>query len=234
VIASRDRFRELALALLMVEAFLLRGTVLFISLLIPLWISAPVSEARAVEAAPSEASSMVKRLDRLIAREPLAEGTVGMLVVRASDGATVYSRGADRAMIPASNQKILTSVATLSRFGPSHRFTTRIWSNAEPDTNGLVGQLLVEGGGDPVMNSEDWWRLAADLRRAGLRGVRGNLWVDDSRFDPPGWHPSWGRISARAYHAPVGALTANYGTFFVSIWPRTTEGASEPCKDGEP
>jgi D-alanyl-D-alanine carboxypeptidase/D-alanyl-D-alanine-endopeptidase (penicillin-binding protein 4) len=218
------------LALLVVEALILRGTVLLISLLIPLWISAPVSEARAVEAASSNASSnassMAKRLDRLIARKPLAKGSVGMLVVRASDGATVYSRGADRPLIPASNQKILTAVASLSRFGPSHRFATRIWSNAAPDTNGLVDQLLVEGGGDPAMNSEDWWRLAADLRREGLRGVRGNLWVDDSRFEAPGWHPSWGRISARAYHAPVGALTANYGTFFVSIWPGTTEGAS--------
>ena len=208
----------------------MRGTVLFISLLIPLWIWGPVSDARAVEVAPSEgssnASSMAKRLDRLIARKPLATASVGMLVVRASDGATVYSRGADRPMIPASNQKILTSIASLSRFGPSHRFATRIWSNAVPDTDGLVDQLLVEGGGDPAMNSEDWWRLAADLRSEGLRGVRGNLWVDDSRFEAPGWHSSWGRISARAYHAPVGALTANYGTFFVSIWPRTTEGAS--------
>ena len=221
----------------------MRGFVLLVSLLIPLWISAPCSEARAADPASpltdpaspltdraspltDRASPMTKRLDRLIGRAPLAKGAVGMLVVRASDGATLYARGADRQMIPASNQKILTAVASLSRFGPSHRFATRIWADVTPDAEGLVDQLLVEGGGDPAMNSEDWWRLAADLRREGLRGVRGNLWVDDSRFEAPGWHPSWGRISARAYHAPVGALTANYGTFFVSIWPRANEGAS--------
>ena len=76
------------------------------------------------------------------------------------------------------------------------------------------------------MNSEDWWRLAADLRREGLRLVSGDLRVDDSLFDPPGWHPSWGRISARAYHAPVGALTANYGAFNVSVWPNRQPGVS--------
>ena len=42
------------------------------------------------------------------------------------------------------------------------------------------------------MNSEDWWRLAADLRRAGLRGVEGDLRVDDTSSSGPGWHPSWG------------------------------------------
>ncbi len=179
----------------------------------------------AAEGGPS-ASPLSKRLDRLVGQKPLAKAAVGMLVVRASDGEVVYSRGADRLLIPASNQKILTALATLSRFGPTHRFTTRIWARPAPGAEGRVEELLVEGGGDPAMNSEDWWRLAADLRREGLRLVAGDVRVDDSHFDAPGWHPSWGRISARAYHAPVGALTANYGAFNVSVWPNRQAGVS--------
>jgi D-alanyl-D-alanine carboxypeptidase/D-alanyl-D-alanine-endopeptidase (penicillin-binding protein 4) len=166
------------------------------------------------------------RLDDLLKQAPLMKASVGILVVRASDGSVLYAQGADRLMIPASNQKILTTLASLERFGPTHRFSTRVWASAPPDASGVVDELLVEGGGDPAMNSEDWWRLAADLRREGLRGVRGDLRIDDSRFEPPGWHPSWGRVSARAYHAPVGALTANYGSFFVSIWPEKRVGDS--------
>ena len=181
----------------------------------------PTKVARAAEAE----SALAERLDRLIARErPLARASVGMLVVRASDGEVVYARGADRMLVPASNQKILTALASLSRFGPSHHFTTRIWANARPDADGIVDSLLVEGGGDPATNSEDWWRLASNLRHEGLRGVRGDLRVDDSHFDGPGWHPSWGRISARAYHAPVGALTANYGGFRVAVGPAKNVG----------
>lgn len=174
----------------------------------------------------AQTSGLSQRLDAILARKPLAGAGVGIHVVRARDGKPIYSRGADQLLVPASNQKILTALAALQRFGPSHRFSTRIWSPRGPDGDGRVPALIVEGGGDPVMNSEDWWRLAADLRREGLRGIEGDLRVDDSLFDGPGWHPSWGRVSARAYHAPIGALTANYGAFFVSVWPQTEVGST--------
>lgn len=165
-----------------------------------------------------------QQIERLLARGPLAKADVGILVERAGDRRTLYSRGADRLLIPASNQKVLTALAALNRFGPTHRFATRVWSPTPLTSEGVVPELVVEGGGDPAMNSEDWWRLAADLRKTGLRGVAGSIRVDDDLFDGPGWHPSWGRISARAYHAPVGALTANYGHFNVLITPRAKAG----------
>ena len=69
----------------------------------------------------------------------------------------------------------------------------------------------MRGGGDPALTSEDLWRLAADVRRAGVRRVREGLLLDDGAFDRERWHPSWGAVSARAYHAPISALTVNYG-----------------------
>ncbi len=180
----------------------------------------------AAPAAANAAADLDKRIQRVLSRKVLKTASVGIHVERARDGQVVYSRGADALLIPASNQKILTALATLERFGPTHRFSTRIWAPAPLSVEGIVEELIVEGGGDPAMNSEDWWRLAADLRREGLRGVRGDVRVDDTHFDGPGWHPSWGRPSSRAYHAAVGALTANYGTFFVSIWPQKDVGSS--------
>jgi len=200
----------------------LRGSVLGRSSLISLLGCVPLVVALC--SAGGAAEPLAKELDRHRGRGPLAKATVGILVVRASDGATLYAHGADRLMTPASNQKILTALASLSRFGPTHRFVTRVWAPAVPGIDGVVDELVVEGAGDPVLNSEDWWRVAAALKRDGLRGVRGDLRVDDTHFEPAGWHPSWGRPSARAYHAPVGALTANYGTFLTSIWPRGKVG----------
>lgn len=171
-------------------------------------------------------ASLAERLDAVLAEDLLARASVGVLVERARDGEVLYARGADQLFIPASNQKILTAIASLSRFGPAHRFTTRIWAPEPIDGEGEVGELVVEGGGDPVLRSEDWWRVAADLRTAGLRGVRGDVRIEDALFEGPAWHPSWGDVTARAYHAPIGALTANLGVFAVSVWPRAEPGSA--------
>lgn len=179
-----------------------------------------------IAARGAAAEPLADRIDALVSKGALAQAKVGVLVERASDGATLYARGADQLFIPASNQKILTVLASLVRFGPTHRFTTRTWAPQPIDGDGAVAELLVEGGGDPALGSEDWWRLAADLRREGLRHVAGNVRIDDSLFAGPSWHPSWGALSARAYHAPVGALSANYGAFVVSVWPRDTTGSA--------
>jgi D-alanyl-D-alanine carboxypeptidase/D-alanyl-D-alanine-endopeptidase (penicillin-binding protein 4) len=149
----------------------------------------------------------------------LRGAAVGALVVEADDGRILFERGADRPLTPASNLKILTAAAALSTFGPSYRFTTRVYADAPPGADGSVGILAVRGGGDPALTSEEWWRLAADLYRGGLRRVRGDLVLDDTYFDDQRWNPAWDGVSARAFHAPVGALSANYGSFAVAVPP---------------
>jgi D-alanyl-D-alanine carboxypeptidase/D-alanyl-D-alanine-endopeptidase (penicillin-binding protein 4) len=173
----------------------------------------------------SAAQTLASRLDAALEVRALRGAGIGALVV-GEDGEVLYARSPDRALIPASNQKILTALAALDALGPTHRFTTEVLTDAAPDTQGAVGTLYLRGGGDPALTSEDFWRLAADLRRAGLRAVREGIVVDDSLFDAKRWHPSWGRTGSRAYHAPVGALTVNYGAFAVTVEPNGSVGSS--------
>ncbi|UCE87764.1 MAG: D-alanyl-D-alanine carboxypeptidase/D-alanyl-D-alanine-endopeptidase, partial [Deltaproteobacteria bacterium] len=190
------------------RAYLLVGMACWASLSIPHAAAAPLSEA----------------LDGALRAPALRGARVGALVVRRDDGAVLYAQAPDRELVPASNAKVLTALAALDAFGPSHRFTTTIYADAALDAEGSVGSLYVRGGGDPVLNSEDWWRLAADLRRIGLRRVKGDLVLDDSAFDRKRWHPDWRPLSARAYHAPIGALSANYGAFAVEVRPGARAG----------
>ena len=147
-------------------------------------------------------------------------------LVEGADGRVLFERDADRALVPASNAKIFTTLAAMAAFGPTHRFETRLLSESRPDAAGSIDSLVVQGGGDPAVNNEDWWQIAVALQRSGLRRVRGDLVLDDSLFDRERWHPSWGRTGSRAYHAPVGALTANYGAFSVSLRPAREAGAA--------
>ena len=166
-----------------------------------------------------------ERLDAALGHRGLRGARVAALVVDPADGSVLYARNPDRPLVPASNMKVLTAIAALSRFGPSHRFTTELLADAPADDEGAVQNLYVRGGGDPVLTSEDMWRIAADLHRGGLRRVKGELLLDAGRFDNERWHPSWGRVSARAYHAPVSALTVNYGAYAVQVTPGAKRGA---------
>jgi len=176
-------------------------------------------------AARQDGSALLpERLEGVMKSRAFRGARVSALVIRERDGAVLYEQLADRPLIPASNTKVLTAVAALATFGPTFRFETGIWSAGPPDAAGNVGALYVEGAGDPAMNSEDWWRLAEELRASGVRRVSGELVLDDSALDRVRWHPSLGRTSSRAYHGPVGALTANYAAFSVTVTPGAREG----------
>jgi D-alanyl-D-alanine carboxypeptidase/D-alanyl-D-alanine-endopeptidase (penicillin-binding protein 4) len=178
----------------------------------------------ALAPAAGAADALGARLDAALRDPGLRGAQVGALVVELEGGGVLFERDADRALVPASNLKVLTAIAALSAFGPAHRFTTEVLAPAAPDAAGSVAWLGVRGGGDPALTSEELWRLAADLRRIGLRRVTGGLLLDDSAFDTQRWHPSWGPVSARAYHAPVAAFAANYGAYSVTATPGARAG----------
>ncbi len=158
-----------------------------------------------------------QRLDAALRHRGLRGARIAALVVDADSGEVLYARNPDKALVPASNVKLLTALAALSAFGPAHRFETAIFADAPLDAEGVVGPLYVQGGGDPALTSEDLWRMAADLRRAGLRSVQRGIVIDTSLFDDEIWHPSWGKVSARAYNAPIAAFSVNYGSFAVRV-----------------
>jgi serine-type D-Ala-D-Ala carboxypeptidase/endopeptidase (penicillin-binding protein 4) len=183
------------------------------------------SAVGAEDAARAGDAHLEHALSRTLEVRALSGARVGALVVDDADGRVVFDRSADQPLVPASNLKILTALAALRVFGPAHRFTTRVYADAAPDAEGGVGTLYVRGGGDPGLTSEDYWRLAADLRRTGLRRVRGDLVIDDSLFDGERWHASWQTTTARAYLAPIGALMANYSAYAVVVSGGSANGA---------
>ena len=182
------------------------------------------SVASPVSSQPAGEGGRWQRLAQALAVPGLRGAEISALVLDRRTGEPLFARSPDRLLIPASTQKLLTATAVLARFGPAHRFATQVLANAPPDARGEVADLFVRGS-DPAMTSEQWWRLAADLHAAGLCRVGGDLVLDDGRLDDQRWHPSWGPVSVRAYHAAIGALSANYGAFRVIVRPGAGPGA---------
>lgn len=78
--------------------------------------------------------------------------------------------------IPAASlTKIPTTLAALKTWGTSHRFDTTVGVTG-PIENGVVqGDLVVQGGGDPLFVWEEAIALGNALEQRGIRRVEGNL-----------------------------------------------------------
>ncbi len=173
-------------------------------------------------AAMAESSSWTRAIERTLASPGLRGAALSVLVIDADGGAELFARMPDQALVPASTQKLLTTAAAFATFGAGHRFVTEIRAEGELPA---LDTLYVRGSGDPALTSEQWWRLAADLRARGLERIAGDLVLDDTAFDDTRWHASWSPVSARAYHAPLSGLSANYGAFRVVVTPAARAGA---------
>lgn len=174
--------------------------------------------AAGVRAAGEADASWLARLRSAANARGFQGGAQTMLVVDRATGAELFAKNPERALAPASTMKLLTALAALEAFGPAYQFTTEVLAPGEPDSRGVVASLAIRGA-DPAMTGEQWWRLASDLRALGVQEIAGDVLLDDSQLDAERWHPSWQPVSARAYHAPIGALSANYGAFRVVVSP---------------
>ncbi|QJQ95013.1 MULTISPECIES: D-alanyl-D-alanine carboxypeptidase/D-alanyl-D-alanine-endopeptidase [Halomonadaceae] len=136
----------------------------------------------------------------------------------------------DRQLSPASVTKIYLSAAALERWGPQHRFTTRLVTTGNVDGEGILqGDLILEGGGDPGLVSEDLWRLAQQLRQRGIRGINGQLVVSQWRFGPMACITTdrceTRERSTNTYSALLSSAGVNHGHWCMSVMPAAQAGA---------
>jgi D-alanyl-D-alanine carboxypeptidase len=144
------------------------------------------------------AGPMAEAIDRLVDGQNVSVALgVGQRIVYLHAGTTPR--------IVASNQKILTSMALLDTFGPTHRIATTA-SGAEPRAGVLNGDLWIEGDGDPELTRADLATLAAKLRSAGVRRIDGAVMGDTSAFTREWWAPGWVPGLSRNYVTRTTAL----------------------------
>lgn len=194
--------------------------------------AAAPAQARVPEKTPKR--HLEASIRRTMASSPTRKATPGILVLRA--GRSAVAINADRTFLPASLLKLATTTTAILRFGPDHRFPTRLLGRVP--TGGVTGTVTLVGGGDPTFASEAYRRehfvpkpddpipvpvfasgsptvetLAAAVAAAGVRRIQGDVRVDDSLFDTrrtqPGWIADYQRDDPDIGN--IGALTVNEG-----------------------
>ncbi len=83
--------------------------------------------------------------------------------------------------IPAASlTKVATSLAALQTWGANHQFETLISSTGAIENGTLQGDLVIQGGGDPLFLWEDAIALGNALHQMGITRVSGNLVITGS------------------------------------------------------
>jgi D-alanyl-D-alanine carboxypeptidase/D-alanyl-D-alanine-endopeptidase (penicillin-binding protein 4) len=136
------------------------------------------------------------------------------LAAIAADGRTIFDDRAQRAVAPASVQKLIVAATALDSLGAAYRYHTVFAAPQGIGSDGtLDGNLWLVGSGDPSLQSADLANGVGMLARAGLRRVEGGVVVDATTFGGPGLNPHWGRDDdGQDYAAPTSAVSLDGDT----------------------
>ena len=138
-------------------------------------------------------------VQKIISRSQLHGGTAGVCIVDPGSGEVLVNINANKSMIPASNQKLLTTGAALHVLGPSFAFKTKLIRHEDT--------LIIVGDGDPTIGDRElhekatWSLENAELdaelmtwvnavKQSGMTKIT-SLLIDDRIFDTNFVHPSW-------------------------------------------
>ncbi|MGX9355258.1 D-alanyl-D-alanine carboxypeptidase/D-alanyl-D-alanine endopeptidase [Roseobacteraceae bacterium S113] len=136
--------------------------------------------------APARSLRPTARPGGLVPREKPSEalvqasgvsGIVGFSVLDVRTGQVLEERASTAALPPASVAKAITALYALDTLGTGHRFATRVLVTGQVSAGVVSGDLILAGGGDPTLGTEDLAVLARKLKDAGVREVRGRFRV---------------------------------------------------------
>ncbi len=135
-------------------------------------------------------------------------GSNDAVLVANRKGRIIFSKNAEKPLIPASTLKILTSLVALHYLGPDYRFTTEFYMDAKAN-------LKIKGYGDPLLISEVLSEISKSLNAdLSIKAQRINdLVLDDSYFIKKLTIPGKTK-SLEPYDAPNGALCVNFNTVY--------------------
>ncbi len=144
----------------------------------------------------------------------LAGASAWSFAIISADGRTIFDDRADRAVAPASVQKLIVAATALDVLGPAYRYHT-LFAGRESIADGgtLSGDLWLIGSGDPSLQSTDLRNGVGVLARSGLRRIDGGVVVDDTTLSGPGLNRHWGSDDdGQDYAAPTSAISLDGDT----------------------
>ena len=97
--------------------------------------------------------------------------------IQSYDGEIAAGRLSSTPLPSASLTKSATTLAALQTWGSNHRFTTNVSITGKISGDVLKGDLIIEGGGDPLFVWEEAIAIGNKINQLGIKRIQGNLIV---------------------------------------------------------
>ncbi len=129
------------------------------------------------------------------------DGQVGFVIADAETGEILEAIDGATARPPASVTKAVTALYAIEALGGDYRFKTTVYGTAPIVNGALDGDLILAGGGNPNLLTDDLYALSETLKATGLKEVTGKflVWggalpgveeIDDTQLDHLGYNPA--------------------------------------------
>jgi serine-type D-Ala-D-Ala carboxypeptidase/endopeptidase (penicillin-binding protein 4) len=132
-----------------------------------------------------------RKLSRALAVPHVAKSRTSAVAVDLTSGKQLFAHNLRLPLVPASNEKLAVTYASLIALGPSFRFSTDVLGDGEQDGTIWRGDIVLKGYGDPTLSTLDLLSLASQIRSQGIRRVTGHVVGDESYFDSRRTGPGW-------------------------------------------
>lgn len=176
----------------------------------------PATGAKTVQVKPATPQALIEAAQ--------LGGAVGYAVADLKSGKLLETNKQTLGLPPASTAKAITALYALDALGPNFRFGTQISTNGSIANGVVSGDLFLIGGGDPTLDTNALFDMAAKLKALGIREVRGQFfYVDNALPNLNDIDPS--QPEHVSYNPAVSGLNLNFNRVHFE-WRRGSNGYS--------
>ncbi|MDX6619476.1 MAG: hypothetical protein QOK36_1862 [Gaiellales bacterium] len=164
----------------------MRVRALLLALVLP---AALGSASTAAAHSGAQDAALARGISKALASRGLGGAGTGVAIADLATGELIYRRNGSRPFVPASTEKLFTTVGALSTLRSDFRFATTVAGFGTQAGATWQGDLYLVGAGDPTLSTYDLESLAAQVRGHGISRISGRIRGDETVFDSSRWGP---------------------------------------------
>ena len=128
----------------------------------------------------SEIGNLQSEIKKITSDQLFEQTIIALEIFDLTDSISLFRQNEKLLMKPASNMKLLTSIAGLMKLGKNSEFKTDLFHTGVIEGETLYGDLYVVGGFDPDFTTANLDSLVRVVQSLGIKEIKGGVYGDVS------------------------------------------------------